>query len=57
MKRPTNEDYCHAETLIIQGEETGFFAVADGMGGHNKGEVASKMAIDKYPPFPQVWYT
>lgn len=47
MKRPTNEDYCHAETLIIQGEETGFFAVADGMGGHNKGEVASKMAIDK----------
>ena len=36
--RPQNEDaYVASERL---------FAVADGMGGHNAGEVASKMATD-----------
>ncbi len=46
IKRPANEDSCYAETIVVKGEEVGFFAVADGIGGHNKGEVASKMAID-----------
>jgi len=38
--RPTNED-CFA----IQ-EELGLFVIADGMGGHNAGEVAARLAVD-----------
>jgi len=38
--RPTNED-CFA----IQ-EELGLCVIADGMGGHNAGEVAARMAVD-----------
>ena len=41
--RPINEDsYC----LPQPGEQ--FCAVADGMGGHNAGEVASAMAVDTF---------
>ena len=47
IRRPTNVDYCYADTLEIQGEDIGFFVVADGMGGHKKGEVASKLAVDE----------
>lgn len=47
LKRTTNEDYCHAQAIVKNGEEMGFFIVADGMGGHNKGEVASKMAVQE----------
>ena len=43
--RKLNEDYCGAEMLFHK-EELSFFAIADGMGGHNKGEVASKLAIE-----------
>jgi len=38
--RPINEDSCY----LPQGEER-FCAVADGMGGHNAGEVASALAV------------
>jgi serine/threonine protein phosphatase PrpC len=43
--RKTNED------SFVSDPETRFFAVADGMGGHNAGEVASSMAIDTATSF------
>jgi protein phosphatase len=40
--RENNEDAYYLDT-----EQGRLFAIADGMGGHNAGEVASQMAIDK----------
>lgn len=45
MKRNHNED----NFSII--EESGLYIVADGMGGHASGEVASKMAVDAMKEF------
>lgn len=45
MKRAVNED---AFTLL---DEDSLYVVADGMGGHASGEVASKMAIDTLREF------
>ena len=38
--RPTNEDYFGID------EDLGLCVLADGMGGHNAGEVAARMAVD-----------
>ena len=41
--RPTNED-----SFYLPQKSERFCAIADGMGGHNAGEVASSMAIDVF---------
>lgn len=47
MVRKNNEDYCKGEIIEVgQNTEVGIFAIADGMGGHNKGEVASQLAVE-----------
>lgn len=45
--RKNNEDFIDSQ-IIQQGDNTqiAIFALADGMGGHNKGEVASEMAVN-----------
>ena len=39
-KRPHNED------AFFRDDARGFYVVADGVGGHNKGEIASREAVD-----------
>jgi PPM family protein phosphatase len=45
--RKNNEDYCKGEIISTKSGDIGIFAIADGMGGHNKGEVASEIAVEK----------
>lgn len=48
--RKVNQDSYCALTLS-EGDQTAFFAVADGMGGYQGGEVASQLAIDTVGQF------
>ena len=49
--RKNNEDYCMGEITQTEDDCIGIFALADGMGGHKKGEVASKIAVDSIIDF------
>ena len=49
--RKNNEDYCMGEIIQTEADCIGIFALADGMGGHKKGEVASKIAVDSIIDF------
>lgn len=44
--RKLNEDFCGGDIILIDNEKVGIFAIADGMGGHKKGEIASKLAVE-----------
>lgn len=44
--RKNNEDYCMGEIIDTKFGFVGIFALADGMGGHKKGEIASKLAVE-----------
>ena len=43
LKRTLNEDFAS----YLEKEEFKIYVVADGMGGHNAGEVASQMAAQR----------
>ncbi|HBF7434369.1 TPA: Stp1/IreP family PP2C-type Ser/Thr phosphatase [Clostridioides difficile] len=49
--RKNNEDYCEGEVIDTEHGPIGIFAIADGMGGHKKGEVASKLAVENIIDF------
>ena len=49
--RKNNEAYCMGEIIQTEDDCIGIFALADGMGGHKKGEVASKIAVDSIIDF------
>ena len=49
--RKNNEDYCGGEIIDTNWGSIGIFAIADGMGGHKKGEIASKLAVDNIISF------
>lgn len=46
VKRKINQDACLAATIENKGRKYYVFAVADGLGGHRSGEIASQMAVD-----------
>lgn len=46
--RKNNEDFVDAKIIYKDDDsKIGIFALADGMGGHNKGEIASQMAVNE----------
>ncbi|NLN97790.1 MAG: Stp1/IreP family PP2C-type Ser/Thr phosphatase [Eubacteriaceae bacterium] len=46
IQRKINQDACLAATIECHNQEYYIFAVADGLGGHRSGDVASNMAVD-----------
>ncbi len=47
LRKSLNEDAYKVWFTSIDGEERGFFGVADGVGGEERGEVASKETLDR----------
>ena len=45
MKRKSNQDSIHCDL------NNNIFVVADGMGGHNGGDIASAMAVEEVPKY------
>ncbi|MEJ8553733.1 Stp1/IreP family PP2C-type Ser/Thr phosphatase [Tepidibacter sp. Z1-5] len=45
-KRKQNEDFCGYEIIEHDNQNIAVFTIADGMGGHKKGEVASKLSVE-----------
>ena len=54
MVRGNNQDFVGE---FVRENRWALFLVADGMGGHQKGEVASNMAVRNVPFFPNLFET